>query len=122
LGESGELLNLDLKYEIIGGGENWSLVRESDSNARGKMYADGIKAFISVKNPNNNHYRYSLCKASHFIPFPINKLYAVLNKAEGITSETDCWGGSDIVGGSPRLSGSKLTPKELEDIVNNNIK
>jgi len=54
-----------------------------------------------------------------FVNFPLNKIYGLLNKAEGIPKEsTDCWGGGNTIGGSPRKSGSRLKPQELEKLIN----
>jgi hypothetical protein len=34
----------------------------------------------------------------------------------------DIWGGSNIIGGSPRVNGSRLSPKEVETIINEFLK
>ncbi len=44
-------------------------------------------------------------KTSMFYPFDIPKILARLNEVEG---GTDKWGGSNTVGESPRVTGSKL--------------
>jgi hypothetical protein len=53
---------------------------------------------------------------SPFVPFDVPEILRVLNDAEG--SDTECWGGSNIIGGSPRVQGSKLSPDEVESIIN----
>lgn len=44
------------------------------------------------------------------------KTFRALNQAEGCMN--DCWGGSDTIGGSPRVSGSCLSPSEVAGIIN----
>jgi hypothetical protein len=56
---------------------------------------------------------------SPFVYFPIEEIYKRLNAAEGrLHGSRDAWGGSDTVGGSPRLSHSRLKPGEVERIIN----
>ena len=46
-----------------------------------------------------------------------------LNKFENIKSDdTDKWGGSQTIGGSPRIRGSKIRPEELFELIKNYIK
>jgi hypothetical protein len=46
----------------------------------------------------------------------------VLNQAENLIDLNNQWGGSTIIGGSPRKSSSKLKPKKLENIVNDYLR
>ena len=41
-------------------------------------------------------------------------MYKKLNQLE---SDNGLWGGSDIIGGSPRVKGSSISPDELKKIV-----
>lgn len=121
---SGEKRALDDRYEVVGGGEGWSLIREVGSEGRMGFFSDGGKAFISFREDADKPgiYAYSVSKLSPYIDFPIEELYSVLNKAEGLKDGSkNSWGGSDIVGGSPRMSGSHLTPQDVERIVNSFI-
>ena len=123
LGDGDEISPKDMengsKYEVIGGGPDWKLVNESGFYARSKMSFDNIESFVSARKNGNDRYVYSIGKISPFVEFPIKTLYGLLNNAEGIEQENiDCWGGSDTIGGSPRIAGSRLTPKELESIIN----
>jgi hypothetical protein len=54
--------------------------------------------------------------------FPVERIYDALNESEGLTSQDDCWGGSTIIGGSPRKTGSRLRPKEVQEVINRCIK
>jgi hypothetical protein len=113
-------LPLETKYEIIGGGKGWKLVEEQGIHCRTAMRSDGISSFISVKKRDDSTYNYVIGKTSPFIEtFDINIIYKELNKIENCTN--DKWGGSDIIGGSPRVNGSKIKPEEIEKIINSII-
>ncbi len=110
---------LDTRYERIGGGKNWALVNEIGTHARTAIFADGIKAFVSYRDNKDGTFTYSIGKMSPYFKFPITDFYIFLNQAEGLVpGSANSWGGSDIIGGSPRMTGSKLHPKELERIIN----
>jgi hypothetical protein len=117
------LIPLDLQFKKLGGGENWALIEEIGAAARTGVYRTGVRAYISVYKNKNNTYTYSIGKMSQFDNFPIKKLYQVLNKVENISpGSSNSWGGGDIIGGSPRLTGSSLPPTEVEKLVNNYLK
>ena len=117
----GQELPLVGAYEVIGGGEGWKLVREEGTFARTRLYADGIRAFVAVRDREEGVYDYSIGRMSHFIPFPVPGLIGELNRAEGRVDSADKWGGSDTIGGSPRMSGSRLPPGEVERIINQHL-
>ncbi len=52
-----------------------------------------------------------------FVPFDVPALLEALNIAAGHTG-ADRWGGSDIVGGSPRLTGSSMSPETVTSVIN----
>jgi hypothetical protein len=56
-------------------------------------------------------------KVSPFVPFDIQKIMIRLNEIEGLTGKNDCWGGGNVVGGSPRNAGSKIPPEELQKVI-----
>lgn len=117
---SGEQLPLDTSYERLGGGQNWALVCETGMGARTALFQSGVKAFVSVTELGSGVYRYSIGKMSPLIHFPLNQLYDLLNRFEGISDDAiDRWGGGDIIGGSPRLAGSRITPKEMAELITN---
>ncbi len=124
-GKSHEI-GLDNSYKILYGklGDNFVLVRENSSYSRTKMIRDGIKSFaLLVKENENKTYKYTLGKISDFIPLSLPKLYDFLNKFENIKQEdTDRWNGSQIIGGSPRIKGSKICPEKLFELIKNQIK
>lgn len=112
-----DCLQLDQRYQIIGGGKDWKMVTEIGAYARHGMAADGINAFVSAAEIGDGRFRYSIGRTSIFIPFDVPRILVELNKVEGNTNG-DHWGGSNIIGGSPRVSGSKLPPNEVERIIN----
>lgn len=117
---SGDSVPLDSRYEVIGGGPNWSMVKEIGSQARNGMFSDGIQTYISVRERSNNRWTYTIGKLSSFIPFNLSLIFDELNKID--SNGDDKWGGSNTVGGSPRVNGSKLNPKELQEIINSTLR
>ena len=124
VGEGGET-SLDTRYDRIGGGSGWTMVREVGAQARTGMFSDGIRAYVSVRERPDGRYTYTVGRMSPFIPFHLPLVYARLNNVEARLANvkedalTDRWGGSNTVGGSPRVSGTKITPDELTKILAN---
>lgn len=116
LGGKGSELPLDVRYERIGGGRGWSMIRELGAQGRTGAFADGIRAYVAVRERPAGGFAYTVGRMSPFIPFDVPKILARLSDFEGLTTER--WGGGDTIGGSPRVIGTKLTPKEVERIVN----
>jgi hypothetical protein len=110
-------IEMDARYEIVGGGKDWILAKEIGTYARAQLYQEGVQALITFRINQDGTYTYSIGKISGFINFPIQDLYQVLNQAENFIDPNNQWGGSTIIGGSPRRSGSKLKPEDLEKIV-----
>ena len=52
---------------------------------------------------------------SSCIPFDIQKIITALNNEEA--NPLDKWGGSNTIGGSPRVNGSRLSPQEVTKII-----
>jgi len=118
LGKGDELL-LEGNYEKIGGGSGWSLVKETGPASRLAMYNDGLSAYVAlVAEKQDGSYVYTIGRKSVWTPFCNEKIYAHLNNVEAdIVKEGNNWGGSDTIGGSPRQTGSKLAPHEVEEQV-----
>lgn len=121
----GKSLPLDTRYERIGGGPGWAMVKEVGAQARTGMFADGIRAYVSVRERPNGHWTYTVGRMSQFIRFPVKNIMTVLCgeelAARGGYLTTDTWGGGDMIGGSPRVSGSLLPPELVEKIVNKTL-
>lgn len=111
----GDAIALSVNYDVIGGGKRWQMVVERGAQARTKMFADGVRAFISQSDHGEGRYTYSVGRMSTFIPFPVPEILEALNDAEGCTD--DRWGGAETIGGSPRISGSRLNREEVTEVV-----
>lgn len=118
VGQSGRE-ELDTRFDIIGGGEGWKMVKEVGFYARSAMFMQGIDAFVSHLGSDCDRHHYTIGKRSPFIPFPVEAIYGGLNKLEGDIAESgSSWNGSDTIGGSPRRVGSQFAPKKLEQHIN----
>jgi hypothetical protein len=111
----GETAKLDTDYRVIGGGKDWKMVEELGRDGRVGALMNGIEAYVTVKE-DGERWRYTVGRLSEYIPFDVPGILAHLNEVEG--SEEDRWGGSDIIGGSPRVDGSRLSPSDLETAIN----
>lgn len=64
--------------------------------------------------------RYTLCLANRFMRDDLTRLYEYLNRRDPLVSRSDAkgdntWGGSSNIGGSPRQTGSGLSPEDVLD-------
>ena len=118
----GEKIELDTRYERMGGGPGWQLIHEEGPYARTKLFSEKIKAYVALVENKEDTYAYTIGKMSPFVMFPLERIYAALNKAEGLSSQENCWGGSAIIGGSPRKTGSRLAPEQVQNVINDCIK
>jgi hypothetical protein len=128
----GQELALEGEYERIGGDIGWTFVKERGPAARRAMYIDGINAFVSLVGKNGENHVYTIGRRSAWTPFNIERIIDALNNAECDALHVrspkaifkDFWGPhhnpSATIGGSPRESGSFLTPEVVEKIVNEN--
>ena len=116
----GRSIILDMRYERIGGGKTWAMVREIGMHARTGIFADGIRAYISVRERDNGNFSYVIGRMSSFIRFPIEKFRKRFNAIE--QCHGDIWGGSHICIGSPRANGSSIPPSVLEQEINRILK
>ena len=110
----GDSIPLDTRYSQIDRVGPVVIVDEKGAQARTGMFADGIRMFVSVR-PGDHSTTYTIGKMSKFEPLDLDALTRRLNEAEGCT--TDRWGGADIVIGSPRVGGSKLTLEQIKDLI-----
>lgn len=115
-------IELDTRYEEIGGGPGWQMIYEEGPYARTKLFSQKIKAYVALLESQKDRYAYTIGKMSPFVMFPVERIYEALNKAEGLSSLDNCWGGSAIIGGSPRKTGSRLAPQEVQQVINDCIK
>ncbi|MBS3140666.1 hypothetical protein J4405_00810 [Candidatus Woesearchaeota archaeon] len=110
----GQELALEGHYEVIGGGDTWKLTKETGPASRMAMYNDKIKAFISLVGEKDGRFFYVMGRKSVWVPFDIPALYKYLNGIDTGITDNNKWGGSNTIGGSPRLTGSSLDPNSIE--------
>ncbi|MBT6691633.1 hypothetical protein HOB10_04865 [Candidatus Parcubacteria bacterium] len=127
MGEAGEV-DLDTRHETLFDHSIFKIVDEIGGNdARYHLYSKGMNAFVSiVARRDDGRIVYVVGRRSQYIPFPVTDILAALNKAEEAKRgeempETDRWGGSDLIGGSARASGSILTWEEIRDVIINDV-
>jgi hypothetical protein len=113
---NGDELPLDTRYERIGGGPGWAMVKEIGAQARTGMFSDGIQTFVSVRERTDGHYVYVIGKMAPFLPLDLGMLCARLNKIE--STVYDLWGGGDTIIGSPRNRGSNIPMNEMTEVMN----
>lgn len=114
----GKEIELDTRPEIIGGGPGWKMIAETSIYARTSIYASGTGAFVGMRPRRDGNFTYVLGKMSPYVSFPLNKIYETFNEIENLDTDENRWGGSDIIGGSPRKTGSCLPPDEVQRIIN----
>ena len=113
----GGLVDLDTRYEEIGGGEGWRMIVELGPHARTALFGAGIRAFVAARDNGNGTWTYTVGKMSPYVWFPIQRIYDRLNEAEGCAGSTDLWGGSNTIGGSPRRAASHLSPAQVTAVI-----
>ncbi len=114
MGHGGKL-PLDTRYTRLRTFPTWSLVEEVGAQSRTGMFADGIRAFISVRDRGNGTWDYVVGRMSLFIPFDVLAILEAINVAECVT-DADRAGGNDIIGGTARIRGCKLSPDQVTHI------
>ena len=116
----GGQLPLDTRYERIGGGKGWSLLREIGAQARTGAFGDGIRSYVAVRQRPDGRWTYTVGRMSPFVPFDVPRILAALDAAEA-PAGSDRWGGGNTIGGSPRVRGSALSPDDVAKIVDSVI-
>ncbi|HJQ08765.1 MAG TPA: hypothetical protein VJ836_04780 [Candidatus Saccharimonadales bacterium] len=123
--------DLELDYERIGGGVHgeWVMIKETGRDGRIQAFYEGIDAYVIFRGESDvaavdgqgyeeTRYHYTVGRQSEFVRFDVPGIIDHLNDTEGLQRSRDHWGGSEIIGGSPRHEGSKLPPQELSYIIN----
>ena len=104
---------LDTRYERIGGGNDWAMIREIGAQGRTGAFADGIRAYMSVRDRPDGNHTVTIGRMSIFVDFATWNICRQLNKLEGTTRSADRWGGADNIIASPRLAGTRLTLDQI---------
>jgi hypothetical protein len=115
-------LPLDTRYERIGGGDGWFMIREIGAQGRTGAFADGIRAYMSVRDRPDGRYNVTIGRMSIFVDFPTWQFCKKLNQREGTTRSADRWGGADNVIASPRVGGTKQPLDGIAEVINETIR
>ncbi len=115
---SAEQIELDTSYSRIWWWKWWLMIEESWFYARMQLIVEWVTAFVSVKQLDQEKWKYSIGKKSPFIDFPITQLYQALNEAEGMPDIHQWRWWSDLIGWSSKKYHSALSPEEVEKIIN----
>jgi len=124
LGDAAPELELDTRYEPIpgGGGPGWAMIKEIGYWARTRLFNEGIRSFVSVRDIGDGTFVYSLGKMSPYEPFPLEDFYSDCNREDGILpGDPDRWNGGDTIGGPPRKRRTRITPVRLTHIINERL-
>lgn len=114
----GQSLPLDTRYERVGGGPGWAMIREHGAQGRTGAFSDGIRAYVAVRDRPDGRWTYTVGRMSPFVPFDVPAILAALDAAEGPgANASDRWGGGNTIGGSPRVAGSKIPPADVTRII-----
>lgn len=119
----GGQIESDTRHKIRHQGNGWVMFEEIGADARYRVCMEGDGAYVMLKEGGSgSRFHYSIGRISKFVPFPVKEIIKALNDVEGPTVVMEntyrpTWGGSDIIGGSPRVFGSCLTPEEVIKIV-----
>lgn len=106
----------DTRYTTLGGGRGWVMVRENGAQAKAGVFGDGHTTYLAVRERPDGAYTYVLGKLA-YAPLVLARVFHRLNEAEGLLQSKDQWGGGNTIGGSPRVSGSRLKPEEVARII-----
>ena len=106
----------DDRLEILHQENGWAMIKEMGPYARSRLFAQGTFAFVSYKGEDHGRHRYSYGKMSPFVDFPLEDLYTRCNALDGCNT-SDCHGGGNTIGGSPRNSGSGIAPQTMIGVV-----
>jgi hypothetical protein len=112
----GSAIPLDFRYEVLRQGDGWVMVRELGAQARTAMLADGIRAFVSVRDRPSGARTIVIGKFKTHTPGNLGAVIAACNEAEG-DHAADRWGGGSNIIGGPRVSGTRLDDQTIAEIM-----
>lgn len=107
-------VEIETGYDTVSLHKGWGMFRARGSLSRMGLVAAGHFAFVLVRDRPDGGWTYTLQRTSDGVRFPLQRLFAALNEREG---GKERWGGGDTVGGSPRVAGSRLSPAEVAEVI-----
>lgn len=108
-------VEIETGYDTLSLHPGWGMFRAHGSLSRMGLVAAGHYAFALARERPDGRWTYTLQRTSDGVRFPLQRLFAALNVREGGQEK---WGGGDTVGGSPRVAGSRLSPTEVAEVIN----
>lgn len=85
--------------------------------ARAQLREAGIDVFLSLlRRRPSGRLEVSIGKTTPYVPFNLARAFVELNRLEECP-QSDCWGGGETIGGSPRRAGTKLDIQTMLDVL-----
>lgn len=112
----GERIPLDTRYERLRSGTGYTVVKEIGAHARTAMFADGIQAYLSVRERGDGRLHCVIGRLSPFVFVDTSLIADALNRVEDLTT-SDRWGGGSSIIGSPRIAGSALSLDRIVEVI-----
>lgn len=102
-------------YEVLRRVGRVAAVHEVSPRARTKYRDDGIDVFVAVKHAHDDALDISIGRTSPFVAIDLRTVFEELNRREPAPDHT--WGGGDLVGGSPRTTGTLLAVHDIMNLI-----
>jgi hypothetical protein len=116
-GHSGET-ELDMRYEIFCGHEDFVVAKEVGTHPKTGLFRDGYKIYVLYRERPNGRFSYSIGILSvKYSGFNLRVIANHFNKTEDFVDPNDKWGGGNSIIGSGWLHGSSKTPKDVANIM-----
>lgn len=101
------------RYEVLHRTRHVVAVAEEGPYARFALRNDGWRCFVSTRRHGGRSVVSVGCTDGR-VPLDLHRVWRELNLAEGLDPDRgDRWGGSDLIGGSPRQRGTELTVEQV---------
>jgi hypothetical protein len=109
-------------YQILKSTDDLIVIDETlgGIEARHYLFAHDMikKSYLSIiAKKDDGSFVYTIGKKSRYIKLPLKEIFSKLNELEETLNGSNCWGGSDIIGGSPRATGSRLSWQTISDTI-----
>jgi hypothetical protein len=104
-------------YDVLHHTAHVVAVEERGAYARSGLQRDGWRCFVSSRFHGGRVVLSVGCTDPN-VPVDLHEVWRDLNLAEGLDPDRgDRWGGSDLIGGSPRRAGTRLSVEEVCEVV-----
>jgi hypothetical protein len=111
----------DSGYEVLRRTEHAVAVAEHGPYARLALQADGRSCFVAVRRHGGRTVM-TIGRVDDDVPLDLLGVWSELNELEGREPDhDDRWGGGDLIGGSPRRSGTLLDVDRVCEVVEHHV-